>query len=157
MRVERLKVLLQRVKRAAVKVDGEVVGQIGKGILVLLGVERGDDERTADYLADKSAELRIFPDGEGRMNLSVEDVGGSVLVVSQFTLAAATRKGRRPSYSGAAEPELATALYERFMERLRSRGVPVAAGVFQAMMDVELVNDGPVTILLDPPPFKDRA
>jgi D-tyrosyl-tRNA(Tyr) deacylase len=152
-----LKVLLQRVSRAAVRVDGEVVGEIGRGLLVLLGVERGDGEGTADYLADKSAELRIFPDAEGRMNLSVEEVGGSVLVVSQFTLAASTRKGRRPSYSKAAEPELATALYERFMERLRSRGVPVAAGVFQAMMDVELVNDGPVTILLDPPPVKDGS
>ncbi len=151
-----MKVLLQRVRRAAVRVDGEVVGEIGKGLLVLLGVEQGDDEGTTDYLADKSAELRIFPDGDGKMNLSVEDIGGSVLVVSQFTLAASTRRGRRPSYSKAAEPELATALYERFMERLRSRGVPVAAGVFQAMMDVELVNDGPVTILLDPPPSRER-
>jgi D-tyrosyl-tRNA(Tyr) deacylase len=151
-----LKVLLQRVKRASVRVDGEIVGEIGKGLLVLLGVERGDDGEGTDWLADKSAELRIFPDDKGRMNLSVEDVGGSVLVVSQFTLAASTRKGRRPSYSKAAEPKLATALYERFMERLRSRGVPVAAGIFQAMMDVELVNDGPVTILLDPPPTKDR-
>lgn len=152
-----MKVLLQRVSRAAVRIDGELVGEIGRGLLVLLGIERGDGEETADYLADKSAELRIFPDEEGRMNLSVEDVGGSVLVVSQFTLAASTRKGRRPSYSKAAEPELATELYERFMERLRSRGVPVAAGIFQAMMDVELVNDGPVTILLDPPPSKDRS
>jgi D-tyrosyl-tRNA(Tyr) deacylase len=152
-----LKVLLQRVSRAEVRVDGEVVGEIGRGLLILLGVERGDDDRTADYMADKSAELRIFPNVEGKMNLSVEDIGGAVLVVSQFTLAASTRRGRRPSYSRAAEPETATMLYERFMERLRSRGVPVAAGVFQAMMDVELVNDGPVTILLDPPPFRERS
>jgi D-tyrosyl-tRNA(Tyr) deacylase len=149
-----LKVLLQRVSRAAVRVDGETVGEIGRGLLVLLGVERGDGEYETDYLAAKSAELRIFPDDEGRMNRSVIDVGGAALVVSQFTLAASTRRGRRPSYSKAASPELATRLYERFMESLRSRGIEVAAGMFQAMMDVELVNDGPVTILLDPPPPK---
>ena len=146
--------LLQRVRRAAVKVDGDTVGEIGAGLLVLLGVERGDTDYDADYLADKSAELHIFADAEGRMNRSVEDVGGAVLVVSQFTLAASTRKGRRPSYSKAADPEPATRLYERFIERLRSRDIEVAAGIFQAMMDVELVNDGPVTILLDPPPAR---
>jgi D-tyrosyl-tRNA(Tyr) deacylase len=151
-----LKVLLQRVRRAAVRVDGETVGEIGSGLLVLLGVEQGDGEYETDYLADKTAELRIVADDEGRMNRSVEDVGGAVLVVSQFTLAASTRRGRRPSYSKAAEPEIATMLYERFMERLRSRSIPVAAGLFQAMMDVELVNDGPVTILLDPPPAREE-
>ena len=144
-----MKVLLQRVKRAAVRVDGETVGEIGPGLLVLLGVEQGDGEYEAEYLADKSAELRIFADDRGRMNRSVKDVGGAALVVSQFTLAACTRRGRRPSYSRAAEPERATRLYERFIERLRSRGIEVAAGMFQAMMDVELVNDGPVTLVLE--------
>jgi D-tyrosyl-tRNA(Tyr) deacylase len=147
-----LKVLLQRVSRAEVRVEDESVGRIGHGLVAFVGVERGDDEYAADYLADKTAELRVFADDRGRMNRSVEQVGGAVLVVSQFTLAASTRRGRRPSYSGAAAPVLAQALYERFMARLRGRGVPVASGVFQAMMHVELVNDGPVTLLLDPPP-----
>lgn len=147
-----MKVLLQRVSRAEVRVEDESVGRIGHGLVAFVGVERGDDEYAADYLADKTAELRVFADDRGRMNRSVEQVGGAVLVVSQFTLAASTRRGRRPSYSGAAAPVLAQALYERFMARLRGRGVPVASGVFQAMMHVELVNDGPVTLLLDPPP-----
>jgi D-tyrosyl-tRNA(Tyr) deacylase len=147
-----LKVLLQRVSRAEVRVEDESVGRIGHGLVAFVGVERGDDEYAADYLADKTADLRVFADDRGRMNRSVEQVGGAVLVVSQFTLAASTRRGRRPSYSGAAAPVLAQALYERFMARLRGRGVPVASGVFQAMMHVELVNDGPVTLLLDPPP-----
>jgi D-tyrosyl-tRNA(Tyr) deacylase len=128
------------------------VGEIGRGLLVLLGVERDDEDADADYLADKTAELRIFPDTEGKMNLSVEEVRGEVLVVSQFTLAASTRRGRRPSYSHAAHPDKAVPLYDRFTKRLRGRGLEVAEGVFQAMMDVELVNEGPVTILLDPPP-----
>ena len=152
-----MKVLLQRVSRAAVRVDGSLVGEIGQGLLIFLGVEQGDGEADADYLADKSAELRIFRDDDGKMNRSVEEVGGGVLVVSQFTLAASTRRGRRPSYSRAAAPELAVPLYERFAERLRGRGIEVAEGVFQAMMDVELVNDGPVTILLDPPPFRSAS
>lgn len=146
-----MKVLLQRVSRAAVRVEGRKVGEIGRGLLVLLGIERDDSDRDLDYFAGKTAELRIFPDGDGKMNRSVEEVNGGVLVVSQFTLAAATRKGRRPSYSHAADPAQAEAMYERFMARLRERGLPVASGVFQAMMEVELVNDGPVTILLDPP------
>ena len=146
---ERMKVLLQRVRRASVRVDGRTVGQIGRGLLVLLGVERDDLDADADYLADKTAELRIFPDDAGKMNLSLEEVRGAVLVVSQFTLAASTRRGRRPSYSHAAHPDQAVPLYERFTGRLRGRGLEVAEGVFQAMMDVELVNDGPVTILLD--------
>ena len=152
-----MKVLLQRVSRAAVRVDGETVGSIGMGLLVLLAVEQGDGEDDADYLADKTAELRIFPDEAGKMNRSVEEAGGELLVVSQFTLAASTRKGRRPSYSKAAPPELAVPLYERFAARLRQRGLSVAEGVFQAMMEVELVNDGPVTVLLDPPPFRERT
>jgi D-tyrosyl-tRNA(Tyr) deacylase len=146
-----MKVLLQRVSRAAVRVDGETVASIGGGLLVLLGVERGDLPEDADELADKTAELRIFADDAGRMNRSVEQSGGSVLVVSQFTLAGTTRKGRRPSFHLAAEPERAEQLYARFADRIEGRGVPVARGVFQAMMEVELVNDGPVTLLLDPP------
>ena len=146
-----MKVLLQRVRRAAVRVEGETVGEIGRGLLVLLGVERGDSVADADWFADKTAALRIFPDEEGKMNRSVAESDGAVLVVSQFTLVASTRKGRRPSYIRAADPEVAIPLYERFQQRLRERGLPVASGVFQAMMDVELVNDGPVTILLDPP------
>jgi len=146
-----MKVLLQRVSRAAVRVDGRTVGSIGVGLVVLLGVEHDDRGEHADEMADKTAELRIFPDDEGRMNRSVEQSGGAVLVVSQFTLAASTRKGRRPSFHLAAPPELAERLYERYADRLASRGLEVARGVFQAMMEVELVNDGPVTILLDPP------
>jgi len=147
-----VKVLLQRVRRAEVRIDEKSVGCIGPGVLVMVGVEQGDRARDADYLADKTAELRIFADAEGRMNRSLEETGGAALVVSQFTLAAVTRRGRRPSYSRAAPPEIAESLYEHFADRLASRGIPVERGVFQAMMDVELVNDGPVTILLDPPP-----
>jgi len=146
-----MKVLLQRVSRAAVRVDGRPVGSIGTGLVVLLGVERDDRDEHADEMADKTAELRIFPDDEGRMNRSVQQIGGAVLVVSQFTLAASTRKGRRPSFHLAAPPETAERLYERYADRLAARGLEVARGVFQAMMEVELVNDGPVTILLDPP------
>jgi len=147
-----VKVLLQRVRRASVRVDGATVGEIGTGLLVLLGVEQGDGAADVDYYANKTAELRIFPDGDGKMNRSVEEAGGSALVVSQFTLAATTRRGRRPSYGRAAAPDEADALYRSFVDKLRSRGLTVECGVFQAMMDVELVNDGPVTIMLDPPP-----
>jgi len=147
-----VKVLLQRVSRAEVRVDGDVAGSIGAGLLVLLGIEHGDRAEWIDWYADKTAELRIFADAEGKMNRSVEDIGGGVLVVSQFTLAARTRKGRRPSYTDAAAPELAEPLYEHFAARLAARGLTVATGRFGAMMDVELVNDGPVTILLEPPP-----
>lgn len=146
-----MKVLLQRVSRAAVRVDGDTVGQIDRGLLVLLGLENGDRPSDVEYYADKTAELRIFPDDSGRMNRSVEEARGAVLVVSQFTLAASTRRGRRPSYSRAAPPDQAANLYEQFMQRLRGRGLEVAGGIFQAMMEVELVNDGPVTILLDDP------
>jgi len=146
-----VRVLLQRVSRASVRVAGRTVGAIERGLLAFVGVEHGDSEREVRYYADKAAELRIFPDSEGRMNLSVEDVGGAVLVVSQFTLAASTRRGRRPSYVRAAEPAVAEPLYERFAAHLRERGLPVACGTFQAMMEVELVNDGPVTIWLEPP------
>jgi len=132
-------------------VGDEVTGSIGTGLLVLLGIEQADTRTQIDWYADKTAELRIFADALGKMNRSVEDVGGGVLVVSQFTLAARTRKGRRPSYTDAADPADAEPLYERFAERLAARGLTVARGRFGAMMDVELVNDGPVAILLEPP------
>lgn len=133
---------------AAVAVDGETKARIGEGILVLLGVGQEDTEADAAYLADKVANLRIFSDGEGRLNLSVQDVQGEVLVVSQFTLYGDCRKGRRPSFSSAAPPALARELYETFAARLRALGIPVATGVFQAHMDVSLTNDGPVTLIM---------
>ena len=145
-----MRVLLQRVSRASVRVDGATVGSIARGLVVFLGVEEGDDDGDAVWNAAKTAQLRIFPDAEGRMNLSVLDLEGAVLVVSQFTLAASTRRGRRPSFESAAKPELAQRLYERFVAALREWGLVVATGTFRAMMEVELVNDGPVTVLLDP-------
>jgi D-tyrosyl-tRNA(Tyr) deacylase len=132
-----------------VTVGGEVVGQIGRGLLVLLGVEGDDTEADAHQLADKTIGLRIFDDAEGKMNLSLAEIGGAMLVVSQFTLLGDCRKGRRPSFIGAAPPELAEKLYETFVAAVGVQGIPVATGRFRAMMDVELVNDGPVTILLD--------
>jgi D-tyrosyl-tRNA(Tyr) deacylase len=146
----RVRALLQRVSRAAVRVEGQTVAEIGTGLLVLLGVERDDQETDATALADKSAELRIFADLSGRMNRSVEEAAGALLVVSQFTLVADTRRGRRPSFAGAAPPERADALYRAYCERLERRGLVVRRGVFGAMMEVELVNDGPVTLWLDP-------
>jgi D-tyrosyl-tRNA(Tyr) deacylase len=145
-----MRVLLQRVSRASVRVDGATVGSIARGLVVFLGVEGGDDDGDAVWNAAKTAQLRIFPDAEGKMNLGVLEVQGEVLVVSQFTLAASTRRGRRPSFESAAEPELAKRLYERFVSALRDQGLVVATGTFRAMMEVELVNDGPVTVLLDP-------
>jgi len=147
-----MKAVLQRVARAAVRVDGEVVGEIGPGVLILLGVIRGDGVGEADWLAERSAAFRFFRDDEGRMNRSVLEVGGSALVVSQFTLAADGRKGRRPSFDKAAAPEQAEGLCEHFVERLRALGVPTETGRFGAMMEVELVNDGPVTFVLERPP-----
>lgn len=144
-----MRAVLQRVSRAGVRVDGESIASIGRGLLVLLGIEKGDDESAAEQLADKIAGLRIFEDAAGKMNLSVLDQAGEVLVVSQFTLLADCRKGRRPGFSQAAEPELAEPLCEFFAARLRAQGVTVQSGRFQAEMAVELVNDGPVTILLD--------
>ncbi len=145
-----MRVLIQRVSRATVRVGGATVGSIARGLVVFLGVERGDDENDAVWNAAKTAQLRIFPDAAGRMNLDVSETSGAVLVVSQFTLAASTRRGRRPSFESAAEPEAAQRLYERFVEALRERGLVVATGTFRAMMEIELVNDGPVTLLLDP-------
>jgi D-tyrosyl-tRNA(Tyr) deacylase len=139
----------QRVGEARVRVGGEVVAEIAPGLCILLGIAAGDGETEAVRLAGKIARLRVFPDEEGRFDRSLLDTGGSALVVSQFTLIADTAKGNRPSFAGAAAPDRAEPLYERFCEELRALGVPVAQGVFGARMDVELVNDGPVTIVLD--------
>ena len=147
-----MRAVCQRVTRARVSVDGAVVGEIGAGLCVLLGVAEGDGETEAVQLAGKIARLRIFPDGDGRFDRSLLDTGGAALVVSQFTLIADTAKGNRPSFAGAARPEQAEPLYERFRQELRELGVPVEAGVFGAKMQVELVNDGPVTIILDVDP-----
>ena len=144
-----MRALLQRVTRAAVRVDGVVIGEIEHGLVVLLGVGPADDEAVADALAGRIADLRIFRDDEGRTNRSLLDVGGGALVVSQFTLFADTRRGRRPGFTGVAPPDLAERLYGRFADALRGRGVAVATGRFGAEMAVELVNDGPFTIWLD--------
>jgi len=144
-----VRAVVQRVSSARVEVDGEVTGAIERGLLVLLGVARDDGEKEAAWIADKIAGLRIFEDDAGKMNLSVEDVGGSVLVVSQFTLLGDCHKGRRPSFTAAAPPDRADALYQVVVARLREHGLPVETGVFQAHMAVHLVNDGPVTLILD--------
>lgn len=146
-----MRVLLQRVTRAGVRVEGEEIASIGAGLLLFLGVTHGDARAEADWLADKVAGLRIFSDEAGKMNLSVADIGGEVLVVSQFTLYGDCRKGRRPGFDQAAPPGPANELYEYFMARLRAKGLTVAAGRFAALMDVSLVNDGPVTFILDSP------
>ena len=144
-----MRALLQRTSGARVRVDGAVIGEIERGLVVLLGVGPADDESVADALARRVTELRIFDDEAGRTNLSLIDVGGAALVVSQFTLYADTRRGRRPGFTGAAAPELAERLYLRFAAALRELGVEVATGQFGAVMEVELVNDGPFTIWLD--------
>ena len=144
-----MRVVLQRVSSARVVVAGEVVGEVGRGWLALLGVAAGDTWQAAGWLADKVANLRAFPDDDGKMNRSVQDIGGGVLVVSNFTLHADCQKGRRPSFVGAARPEDAEPLYEGFCTALRALGVPVSQGRFGADMQVELVNDGPVTLILD--------
>lgn len=141
--------VIQRVTRASVRVDAQVTGEIGAGLLILLGVSRTDNQESSVYLAEKIANLRIFSDDAGKMNLSLIDIGGSALVVSQFTLYGDTRGGRRPSYIQAAPSEEANRLYEEFVRAMRGLGIKVETGVFQAHMQVELVNDGPVTILLD--------
>jgi D-tyrosyl-tRNA(Tyr) deacylase len=140
---------LQRVARAQVSVEGEICGRIERGLLVLLGVVRGDEEADARELAQKIVSLRVFNDPQGKMNLSVGEVGGAVLVVSQFTLAGDCRKGRRPSFDAAAPPELAEQLYEVFVRTVAEQGIPVATGRFRAHMMVELVNDGPVTFVVE--------
>jgi D-tyrosyl-tRNA(Tyr) deacylase len=144
-----MRAVLQRVTRASVRVGGETVGEIGAGLVVLLGVARDDEEADALYLVEKVLSLRVFEDADGRMNLSLAEAGGALLAVSQFTLYGDARKGRRPSWFDAAPPELARPLYEFFVAEARARGASVETGSFQAMMEVELVNDGPVTILLD--------
>lgn len=147
-----VRAVIQRVKRCSVSIEGEEVSSIGEGLLILLGVASGDTERELEWMAEKVKNLRIFPDPEGRMNLSVLDISGEVMVVSQFTLLADCRKGRRPSFVDAEDPGRAEQMYERFMARLAGAGVRMAGGVFGAMMDVSLVNSGPVTIVLDTPP-----
>ncbi|HEY7405579.1 MAG TPA: D-aminoacyl-tRNA deacylase [Candidatus Angelobacter sp.] len=144
-----MRAVVQRVSRCRVTVDGRVTGEIGAGLLVLLGVGKADAEAAADYLVEKMIGLRIFEDAEGKMNLSVQDAGGAVLVVSQFTLHGDVRRGKRPSFDAAARTEEAKRLYEYFVARVRAAGLRCETGQFQAMMEVELVNSGPVTILLD--------
>jgi D-aminoacyl-tRNA deacylase len=144
-----MRAVIQRVAQARVRVDGQVVGEIGQGILLFLGVGKGETRRQADALLEKAIHLRIFEDPEGKMNLSLRDIQGMLLVVSQFTLYADCRKGRRPSFTDAGPPEEAKALYEYFLQKAEEQGVRVASGLFQAHMEVELVNSGPVTIVLD--------
>lgn len=143
--------VVQRVRRAEVRVDGQAIGSIGPGLLVLVGVGRADDGGDVDWMAGKLAGLRIFQDGEGKMNRSVEDMGGALLLVSQFTLHGDCRKGRRPSFNRARHPDEASPLFDALVASLRARGLPVETGAFGAMMDVELVNDGPVTLIVESP------
>lgn len=144
-----MRIVLQRVKQAAVEVNKQTVGQINKGVCLLIGIEKGDTEEEALYLAPKITELRIFPDEEGKMNLSLLDIAGEVLAVSQFTLAASLKKGRRPSFDNAEDPERAEKLFRFFVEVIKEKGIKVETGVFGALMDVHLVNDGPVTFILE--------
>jgi len=147
-----MRLLLQRVKRGSVSVDSRLVAEIGKGLVILIGVGHHDSEKEAKFLAEKVATLRIFEDAEGKMNLSLQDVGGEALVVSQFTLYADTRKGRRPAFTDAAAPQLAEPLVEIFVQHLHSLGIPTQMGVFGAEMLVEILNDGPVTIYMERSP-----
>jgi len=144
-----MKAVIQRVSRACVTVDGNEISRVGKGLLILLGVVKGDDEKHADALAKKCVELRVFEDAEGKMNLGAKDVAGEILVVSQFTLGADCKRGRRPSFDNAAEPKSAEDLYKKFCDTIGSNDVPVKMGQFAAHMDVTLTNDGPVTIIID--------
>ena len=144
-----MRAVVQRVKQSSVKTNGEMVGRIGQGLLVLLGVAKDDRAEDADFLANKIINLRIFEDEDGKMNRSLLEIGGELLAVSQFTLLADCRKGRRPSFIAAAEPRKAIELYEKFVERVRQKGVAVQTGRFRAMMEVALINDGPVTIIIE--------
>jgi len=143
-----MKAVIQRVSRAQVEISSEVAGSIGRGLVILLGAKAGDDEREVNYLADKCATLRIFEDDRGKMNLSLPEVGGEALIISQFTLYGDTSRGRRPSFTSALEPEVASSLYDRFVEAFRQKGIRTETGVFGAKMKVELVNDGPVTFII---------
>jgi len=144
-----MKVVLQRVKKASVTVDERTVGEIGPGLCLLVGIEKGDSEKDAQFIARKIVELRIFPDAQDRMNLSLGEIGGGVLAVSQFTLAGSLKKGRRPSFDKAEQPDRACVLFDYFVDCVRELGIPVQTGEFAAMMDVALVNDGPVTFILE--------
>lgn len=144
-----MRIVIQRVRQASVAVDGRLVSEIGSGFLVLCGVGKDDTEEDAVWLAGKTARLRVFEDGEGKMNRALDAIGGEVLVVSQFTLYGDCRKGNRPGFTGAAPPDAGDRLYQRYVEALRAHGVTVKTGVFRAMMQVSLVNDGPVTLILD--------
>ncbi len=144
-----MRVVLQRVSNASVRIDGRVVGSVGAGFCLLVGFTHTDSQAQVDWMADKVAGLRLFPDAEGKMNVGLAEVGGAVLVVSQFTLYGDSEKGRRPSFIDAARPEVAIPLYEAFIAALRSRGLEVETGRFGAMMEVELINDGPVTLILE--------
>lgn len=144
-----MRAVVQRVKEASCKVDEKIVGKIEKGILLFLGIGKGDEDKDLKYLVDKVLGLRIFSDDEGKMNLSLEDVEGEILIISQFTLYGDVRKGKRPSFSNSSSPEIGEAYYKQFIEEVRSRGIKAETGVFGADMDIELINDGPVTILLD--------
>ena len=144
-----MRAVVQRVKQSTVKTDNEIVGQIGSGLLVLLGVAKGDTAKDADYLANKIINLRIFEDEDRKMNRSLLETGGELLAVSQFTLLADCRKGRRPSFIEAAEPAKATDLYETFVNMVRAKGIGVQTGRFRAMMEVALINDGPVTVIIE--------
>lgn len=146
-----MKAVVQRVKKSSVSVNGEVIADIGRGLLVLLGVDRQDRPSDADYLAEKIVHLRIFEDDEGKMNRSLLETGGEMLVVSQFTLLGDCRKGRRPSFINAAPPESADKYYEHFVAQVRQKGIPAQTGRFRALMAVSLVNDGPVTLILESP------
>ena len=144
-----MRVVIQRVSSAYVTVADKKISEIGSGLLILLGIAQEDDERDIDYLVKKTAELRIFKDDGQKMNLSIQDVGGEILAVSQFTLCADTRRGRRPSFIGAAEPKMAENMYDQYCKKLQLLNIPVSKGQFGASMDVGLINDGPVTIILD--------
>ena len=144
-----MRAVIQRVKQASVAVDDQLVGSINKGLLLFLGIHRQDGEKELTWMVDKVINLRIFEDSDRKMNLSLNDIGGEILIVSQFTLYGDCRKGRRPGYSEAAAPEQAQELYEKFIETVQQKGLITASGTFQAMMDVTLVNDGPVTLLID--------
>ncbi|GAV24319.1 D-aminoacyl-tRNA deacylase [Carboxydothermus islandicus] len=144
-----MRAVVQRVKRGKVTVDGQVVSEIGPGLVALIGIRQGDGERECRYLAEKLVNLRIFEDEKGKFNYSVKDVGGEILVVSNFTVYGDTRKGRRPSFTEAASPEVAREVFERFLDILKEQEVSVKSGIFQAIMEVEIINDGPVTVIVE--------